>query len=163
MIARTPVSVSISTVAGLAICLLSLAGRGDEPARVETAVYYFPNWGPVATSEWGLIQAAKPQFEGHFQPKVPAWGYEDENDPAVMARKIEAAAAHGIDTFIFDWYFFDPQPEAEKATGSSPWDGQKYLSRALESGFLKAPNNNSIRFAIMWCNWPALEILIHAI
>jgi hypothetical protein len=28
-----------------------------------------------------------------------------------MARKIEAAATHGIDAFIFDWYFFDPQPE----------------------------------------------------
>ena len=135
----------------LAFCVLATAfgGEGD---RVQTAVYYFPNWGPVATSEWGLIQAAQPQFEGHFQPKVPAWGYEDENDPAVMARKIEAAASHGIDAFIFDWYFFDPQPEAEKATGSTPWDGQKYLSRALESGFLKAPNNNSIRFAIMWCN-----------
>jgi len=152
MIARTPFSISISTVAGLAICLLSLAARGDETARVEVAAYYFPNWGPVATSEWGLIQAAKPQFEGHLQPKIPAWGYEDENDPAVMARKIEAAAAHGIDAFILDWYFFDPHPESEKATGSTPWDGQKYLSRALESGFLKAPNNNSIRFAIMWCN-----------
>ena len=78
----------------LAFCVLATAfgGEGD---RVQTAVYYFPNWGPVATSEWGLIQAAQPQFEGHFQPKVPAWGYEDENDPAVMARKIEAAAGSG--------------------------------------------------------------------
>lgn len=154
MIKRTPFSVGIGLVAGLAVCLLALAGRGDEPARVEVAAYYFPNWGPVATSEWGLIQWAKPQFEGHLQPKVPAWGYENENDPAVMARKIEAAATHGIDAFIFDWYFFDPQPEAsaDNAPAYTPWDGQKYLSRALESGFLMAPNNNSIRFAIMWCN-----------
>jgi hypothetical protein len=85
----------------LALSLAALAGgsaRSDDDVQV--AAYYFPNWGPVATSEWGLIKWAKPQFEGHLQPKVPAWGYENENDPAVMARKIEAAASHGIDAFI---------------------------------------------------------------
>lgn len=142
----------ISLVTGLALCLGASAGRADAPARVEVAAYYFPNWGPVATSEWALIQRAKPQFAGHRQPKVPAWGYENENDPAVMARKIDAAADHGIDAFIFDWYFFDPQPAPEKVHGHAHWDGQKYLSRALESGFLKAPNNDRLRFAIMWCN-----------
>lgn len=127
----------------------SFVHAGDD---VQVAAYYFPNWGPLQTSEWGLIKWAKPQFEGHLQPKVPAWGFEDENDPAVMARKIEAAASHGIDAFIFDWYFFDPQPGAEKLAGYTPWDGQKYLSRALEQGFLKAPNIGALRFAIMWCN-----------
>lgn len=132
--------------------VLTTVACGAQGGDVQVAAYYFPNWGPVETSEWGLIKWAKPQFEGHLQPKVPAWGFENENDPAVMARKIEAAASHGIDAFIFDWYFFDPQPEASKATGDTPWDGQKYLSRALEQGFLKAPNNNAIRFAVMWCN-----------
>ena len=119
---------------------------------IQVAAYYFPNWGPMPNSEWGLIKWAKPQFEGHLQPKVPAWGFENENDPAVMARKIEAAAGHGIDAFIFDWYFFDPQPEAESAARHPHWDGQKYLSRGLEQGFLEAPNNGDLRFAIMWCN-----------
>jgi hypothetical protein len=143
---------SLCRAIGLGLCLLTSTGNGDDSARVEVAAYYFPNWGPLPMSEWGLIKWAKPQFEGHLQPKAPAWGFEDESDPAVMARKIEAAASHGIDAFIFDWYFFDPQPEAEKATGSTPWDGQKYLSRALERGFLKASNNGDLRFAIMWCN-----------
>jgi hypothetical protein len=137
---------------GVVFCLLAATGRGADPAAIDVAAYYFPNWGPVAASEWGLVRAAKPQFESHLQPKVPTWGYENENDPAVMARKIEAATAHGINAFIFDWYFFDPQPEAEKATGYTPWDGQKYLSRALERGFLEAPNNRDIRFALLWCN-----------
>jgi hypothetical protein len=137
----------------LAVSLAALAGGSAlSDDDVQVAAYYFPNWGPLPTSEWGLIKGAKPQFEGHLQPKAPAWGFEDESDPAVMARKIEAAASHGIDAFIFDWYFFDPQPEAEKVTGSTPWDGQKYLSRALERGFLKAANVADLRFATMWCN-----------
>ncbi|HPM09582.1 MAG TPA: hypothetical protein PK941_03950, partial [Paludibacter sp.] len=40
---------------------------------VQVAVYYFPNWGPVSSSEWRIVKAAKPQFEGHQQPKVPVW------------------------------------------------------------------------------------------
>ena len=44
------------------------------PGDVTVAAYYFPNWGPVATSEWGSLQRAKPMFDGHKQPKVPAWG-----------------------------------------------------------------------------------------
>lgn len=107
---------------------------------VQVAVYYFPNWGPVASSEWKLIQAAKPMFEGHQQPKIPLWGYENENLPEVMAKKIDAAADHGIDAFIFDWYYFDPE------------QGGKYLHKALEQGYLKAPNNKRLKFSIMWCN-----------
>jgi hypothetical protein len=151
------ISFSIRSSRGLVVILaVSLAALACRSALsdddVQVAAYYFPNWGPLPTSEWGLIKGAKPQFEGHLQPKAPAWGFEDESDPAVMARKIEAAASHGIDAFIFDWYFFDPQPEAEKFTGSTPWDGQKYLSRALERGFLKAANVADLRFATMWCN-----------
>ena len=154
MIPRRMRSNSLARLPALGLLLLLLGsgfahGDGDD---VQVAAYYFPNWGPIETSEWGLIKWARPQFAGHLQPKVPAWGFENENDPAVMARKIEAAASHGVDAFIFDWYFFDPQPEAKKAAGYSPWDGQKYLSRALEQGFLEAPNNGDIRFAIMWCN-----------
>jgi hypothetical protein len=145
---RIPLGVGV----GIVFCLLTANGSGADPAAIDVAAYYFPNWGPIATSEWGLIRAAKPQFEGHMQPKVPAWGYENENNPAVMARKIDAATAHGIDAFIFDWYFFDPQPAPMPAAHRKHWDGQKYLCQALERGFLEAPNNRDIRFALLWCN-----------
>jgi hypothetical protein len=55
--------------------------KPDKPAieipegDVQVAVYYFPNWGPVYASEWSTVKAAKPQFNGHQQPKVPIWGY----------------------------------------------------------------------------------------
>jgi hypothetical protein len=113
---------------------------------VQVATYYFPNWGPVKQSEWQLIQAARPKFPGHLQPKVPEWGYENENDPVVMSRKVDAAADHGIDAFIFDWYYYDAQKP------QYGWDGSKYLYMALEDGFLKAPNRDRLKFALMWCN-----------
>ncbi len=108
--------------------------------------YYFPNWhvdprneqwhGPGWT-EWEVMKYARPRFEGHRQPRVPLWGYEDESDPAVMAKKIDAAVTHGIDGFIWDWYWFN--------------DGG-YRLRALDEGFLGAPNCDRAKFGIMWCN-----------
>lgn len=114
--------------------------------RPDIAVYYFPNYhsdprnvslhGPGWT-EWNLLQTATPRFPGHRQPRIPLWGFEDESDPAVMAKKIDAAADHGIDTFIFDWYWYDDGP---------------FLDRGLEKGFLHAPNKDRLKFALMWAN-----------
>jgi hypothetical protein len=111
------------------------------------ACYYFANYHQddprnekqhsKGWSEWELVKAARPRFPGHQQPKVPAWGYEDESDPAVMARKIEAAATHGIDAFIFDWYWYDDGP---------------FLDAALDKGFMGAGNNDKLKFALMWAN-----------
>ena len=57
-----------------------------------------------------------------------------------MAQKIDAAADYGIDSFIFDWYWYDNGP---------------YLERCLEDGYLKALNNKRIKFSVMWCNHDA--------
>ena len=83
---------------------------------MQVAAYYFPNYHPDSRNnarhgrgwtEWELMKCARPRFPGHVQPKVPLWGYEDESDPMVMSRKIEAAISHGLDTFVFDWYWYD--------------------------------------------------------
>ncbi len=41
---------------------------------------------------------------------MPLWGHEDESDPRVMEKKIAAAAGHGVNVLIFDWYWYDNQP-----------------------------------------------------
>lgn len=115
--------------------------------RLEVAVYYFPNYHPgdlrntklkgEGWSEWELVKAAKPRFPGHAQPKIPLWGYEDESDPMVMARKIAAAADNGVDTFLFDWYHYDDGP---------------FLNNCLDRGYLQAPNCSRVKFALMWAN-----------
>ena len=69
---------------------------------MRVAAYVYPGWHPIPErdasfhpgfTEWDLVRRAKPRFEGHRQPRVPLWGYEDESDPAVMAKKIDAAVA----------------------------------------------------------------------
>jgi hypothetical protein len=120
--------------------------------KYEVAAYYFPNyhqddrnakWHGKGWTEWELVKRAEQRFEGHQQPKVPAWGYEDEADPAVMAKKIDTAADNGLTAFIFDWYWHEEGP---------------YLQRALEEGFLKAQNNNRLKFSLMWANHDWVEI-----
>lgn len=127
------------------------ATAGDQ--RPTVACYYFPNYHPSdrrnqvvkgnGWSEWELVRAARPRFPGHQQPKVPAWGYTDEADPQVMARKIAAVADHGIDAFIFDWYWYDDGP---------------FLERGLDNGFLQAPNRHRLQFALMWAIHDWLDI-----
>jgi hypothetical protein len=78
--------------------------------------YYFPGYHADPRNdvvhgrgwtEWSLVKAATPRFRGHRQPLVPQWGYEDEASVRAMERKIAAAADHGIDCFIFDWYWYE--------------------------------------------------------
>jgi hypothetical protein len=92
---------------------------------------------PEGTGEWEVIKKGDPRFEGHYQPKVPLWGYEPDDDPKVMERWIDAATDHGINIFIFDWYWFDDGP---------------FLESSLNNGFLKAKNNEKMDFYIMWAN-----------
>ena len=116
------------------------------------ACFYFPNYhvdprneavhGP-GWSEWELVKRARPRFPGHDQPKIPAWGFEDESDPVVMARKIDAAADHGIDAFIFDWYYYNDGP---------------FLAGGVERGFMEAPNAERLKFGVMWANHDWINI-----
>lgn len=118
----------------------------------QVAVYYFPNYhidprnerihGPGWT-EWELVKMAGSRFPGHQQPKLPADGFTDEADPAVMAAKIDLAADHAVDAFIFDWYWYDDGP---------------FLQGGLEKGFLQASNNHRLKFALMWANHDWVDI-----
>ena len=122
-------------------------------ADITVACYYFGNYHPNDSrnekqkgkgwSEWELVKAAKPRFPGHHQPNVPLWGYTDESKPNVMAQKIDAAADHGIDAFIFDWYYYNDGP---------------FLDRPIDQGFLQARNNHRLRFAFMWANHDWIDI-----
>ena len=148
---RSPVRLSIVLLAVALPMLLERAVSGAEPAP-EVAVYYFPGYHPTPRNdarlgkgwtEWNLVKAARSRFPGHSQPKVPLWGYEDESDPAAMAKKIDAAADHGIAAFIFDWYWHEEGP---------------FLDGALQKGFLKAKNRDRLKFSIMWANHDWIDI-----
>ncbi len=114
--------------------------------KYEVSAYYFPNYHPDSRNakvhhpgwtEWDVVKNAVPRYPGHVQPKEPLWGHEDESDPRVMAKKIQAARDHGVTHLIFDWYWYDDGP---------------FLEGCLQNGFLKADNKDDIKFSLMWAN-----------
>ena len=92
---------------------------------------------PEGTGEWEIIKKGNPRFEGHYQPKQPLWGYGLDDDPQVMEKWIDAATDHGVNVFIFDWYWFGEGP---------------FLESSINNGFLKAGNNEQMKFYLMWAN-----------
>ncbi|MDR2642966.1 MAG: glycoside hydrolase family 99-like domain-containing protein, partial [Planctomycetaceae bacterium] len=89
------------------------------------------------TGEWEVIRKGNPRFDGHYQPRQPLWGYEMDDDPKVMEKWIDAATDHGVNVFIFDWYWYEGSP---------------FLENSLNNGFLKAQNNEKMQFYLMWAN-----------
>jgi len=121
----------------------------------EIAAFYFPQFHPDARNdgwhgrgwtEWEIVKRGEPRFDGHRQPNLPTWGFEDESDPRVFERKIDAAARSGLSAFVFDWYWY------ENAT---------FLAGALERGYLKARNNDRLKFALMWANHDWWDLYPH--
>lgn len=122
----------------------------------QVAVYYFPQYHPDAINdrwhrpgwtEWELVKAARPRFEGHRQPIIPEWGYFNEADPAWAAKEIDLAADHGVTTFLYDWYWYEGKP---------------FLQEGLEKGFMAAPNNDRLKFGLMWANHKWVNIFPNA-
>ncbi|MBE6705323.1 MAG: hypothetical protein E7583_08680 [Ruminococcaceae bacterium] len=95
---------------------------------------------PEGYGEWQTVKAARPFFEGHKWPRKPLWGYVNEADPYVMEMEINAAADHGVNVFIYDWYWYDNRP---------------FQEQCLDNGFLKARNNSRMKFYLMWANHTA--------
>ena len=92
---------------------------------------------PEGIGEWEVINKGNPRFEGHYQPRLPLWGNEMDNDPKVVEKWIDLAVEHGVNVFVYDWYWYDEGP---------------FLESALNDGFLKAENNSKMQFYIMWAN-----------
>lgn len=105
------------------------AYTGDEP---RSRLFW-----PEGYGEWQTVKAATAKFEGHNWPRKPLWGYCNEADPRVMEMQIDAAADHGVNVFIYDWYWYDQRP---------------FLEQCLSNGYLRARNNDRVKFYLMWAN-----------
>lgn len=90
--------------------------------------------------EWQSVKNAVTKFPGHSWPRKPLWGYVNEADPYVMEMEINCAVRHGVNVFIYDWYWYDDRP---------------FLENCLNDGFLKAANRGQMQFYIMWANHDA--------
>ncbi len=96
---------------------------------------------PEGIGEWQTVKSAGPRFEGHKWPRKPLLGYKDEAEKETMAEQIDLAASHGVNVFIYDWYWYDRRP---------------FLENCLNDGFLKAAEDDKrMRFYLMWANHDA--------
>ena len=133
------------TILALA-CMLAACTKQEKKEYI-VAAYIWPSchddtmgrevlW-PDGEGEWEVIKKGNPRFEGHYQPRRPYWGYEHDNDPVVVEKWINTALEYGVNTFVYDWYWYDGKP---------------FLESAINDGFLKAPSNEKMNFYIMWAN-----------
>ena len=128
--------------AAILCAFAAMGGRYDVAAYVWPAYQPEPRWAELGIfkagkGEWQNVWEAVPKWEGHVQPLKPLWGYENEADPKVVEKKIDAAVSHGVNVFIYDWYWYGGRP---------------FLEDALDKGFLGATNNGKMKFFVMWAN-----------
>ena len=141
----------LAIVCGLLTNLSSVQAADNSPTaekqkHYDVAAYVWPSYypddrakifWPMGIGEWETVINNKPKFEGHEQPRFPLWGYVNEANRDVMEMEIAAAADHGVNVFIYDWYWYDRMP---------------FLEGCLNDGYLKARNNDRVKFYLMWAN-----------
>ncbi len=119
-----------------------------KPDGLTVACYTFPHYHRSAYNdrlfapgwtEYVLMRGCVPWFPGHHQPRTPMLGELDERLPATWDVYFDLAKQHGVNAFIFDWYWYGNRPA---------------LHEALEEGFLGSPNRDGVQFAVMWTNHP---------
>lgn len=106
------------------------------PAYAQGDTRLRPFW-PMGIGEWETVMTMQKRNPGHYWNRIPLWGYINEADPSVMSMEINEATKHGVNVFIFDWYWYDGRP---------------FMETTLDNGFLKAENVDKMKFYLMWAN-----------
>jgi len=143
---KKQIFVSIVFILSVTKFLIAQTTKNAQKRNYDVAAFVWPSYHPDARAkifwpdgigEWQTVISNKAKFEGHEQPRYPLWGYVNEADPYVAEMEINAAADHGVNVFIFDWYWYDGMP---------------FLEGQLNDGYLKARNNDRVKFYLMWAN-----------
>ena len=122
--------------------------------KYDIAAYIWPSYTgkefrarqfwPDGIGEWQTVMSVPSRMShkprDYEWDRKPIWGCCDEADPKVMEMQIEEATKHGVNVFIYDWYWYDRRP---------------FLEQCLDEGFLGAPNNEKMKFYLMWANHDA--------
>ncbi|MEP6527335.1 MAG: glycoside hydrolase family 99-like domain-containing protein [Nocardioidaceae bacterium] len=112
--------------------------------RTRVIPFYLPQFHPIPENdrwwgtgftEWTNVSAARPVYQGHNQPNLPAdLGFYDLRLDTVRQAQMDLAAAHGIEGFMYYYYWFA---------------GRRVLSEPIEA--LLASDVNK-PFCLMWAN-----------
>jgi hypothetical protein len=130
-----------------------LLGLNAQKKQYDIAAFVYPAYAsddprlrpfwPLGIGEWETVANMQQRNPGHYWNRKPLWGYINEADPNVMAMEIDAATEHGVNVFIFDWYWYDGRP---------------FMETTLDNGFLKAKNVEMMNFYLMWANHEVVNV-----
>ncbi len=74
-------------------------------------------WWGAGFTDWNNVKEGKPQFKGHYQPRIPLGGkYYDQSELSTLQWQIELAKKYGIYGFCHYHYWFDGIQLLEKPT-----------------------------------------------
>lgn len=112
--------------------------------RARVVPFYLPQFHPTEENdkwwgqgftEWTNVTSGRPVYEGHHQPRLPSdLGFYDLRLDEVRQAQMDLAAAHGIEGFMYYYYWFA---------------GKRLLNKPIES--LLASDVQK-PYCIMWAN-----------
>lgn len=113
--------------------------------KIRSIAFYLPQfhvtpendkWWGKGFSEWHNVVRARPLFQNHYQPRIPAdLGFYDLSSTETQIKQAELAKRFNIDGFCYYYYWFD---------------GQKVLNKPIEN--MLANKSVDMPFCICWAN-----------